>query len=109
MTDAKSPQPDASTLELATALLAEVRENGALARWLRGAVHLHPDTTPTALAADILHGAAEIALFLYGDEKHRKKVYRLIESGKLPHFRLGANICSRRSVLRQWIERQEEQ
>ncbi|WP_346296433.1 DNA-binding protein [Rhodopseudomonas sp. P1] len=59
------------------------------------------------LAGDILSGANEIAEFLYGDRKHRRKVYNLVEADCLPVFRLGANICARRSVLLAWIEKQE--
>ena len=61
------------------------------------------------LAGDILHGADQIAAFLYGDKTHRRKVYNLVETGRMPHFRLGANICARRSALLRWIETQEEQ
>jgi len=61
------------------------------------------------LAGDILAGANEIAEFLFGDRKHRRKVYNLVETARLPVFRLGANICARRSVLLAWIAEQEGQ
>jgi hypothetical protein len=60
------------------------------------------------LAGDILSGANEIAEFLFGDRKHRRKVYNLVETDCLPVFRLGANICARKSVILSWITRQEE-
>ncbi len=97
------PKPDARQLERLTAFLRLIPENGALDRLLRGAALLEdPPTTPAELASDILHGAGQVAHFLYGHEKHRRKVYRLAKAGKLPHFRLGWNICSRRSVLLEW-------
>jgi hypothetical protein len=62
----------------------------------------------SSLAGDILHGADGIAEFLYGDSKLRRKVYNLVETERLPHFRLGAAICARKSVLLAWIEQQEQ-
>jgi excisionase family DNA binding protein len=59
------------------------------------------------LGGDMLRGADEIAEYLYGDEKHRRKVYNLIETNRLPHFRLGSSLCARRSVLLDWITAQE--
>ncbi len=59
------------------------------------------------LSGDMLYGADGIAEFLFGDRKHRRKVYNLVETGQLPVFRLGANICARKSVLLDWIGRQE--
>jgi hypothetical protein len=59
------------------------------------------------LGDDILRGADEIAMFLYGDAGHRRKVYNLTQSDRLPHFRLGNTICARKSVLIGWIKAQE--
>jgi hypothetical protein len=59
------------------------------------------------LAGDILHGAEGVAEFLYGDRKLRRKVYNLAETERLPHFRLGATICARKSILLGWIADQE--
>jgi len=107
MADAPSP-PDASELERLAAFLRLIPEDGPLARLLKGAALLEtPLTTPAELASDILHGADQIAHFLYGDKKHRRRVYRLVETGKLPHFKLGASVCSRKSVLLKWIRNQE--
>ena len=65
-----------------------------------------PNPSPQ-IAGDILHGADGIAAFLYGDARYRRKVYNLIETGRLPHFRLGAGLCARKSVLLAWIQAQE--
>jgi hypothetical protein len=59
------------------------------------------------LAADLLRGADEIAEFIFGDRSHRRKVYYLAEYTRLPLFRLGSVLCARRSVLLDWIARQE--
>lgn len=62
--------------------------------------------TPT-LAPDLLRGADQIAAFLYGSTTERKKVYHLVQTARLPVFRLGCLLCARRSVLLAWIEEQE--
>ncbi len=64
---------------------------------------------PGAVGGDILHGADGIAAFLYGDPKLRRKVYNLVQKKRLPHFRLGAVICARKSVLLDWIKQQEDE
>ncbi len=61
----------------------------------------------STLADDLLHGAGQIASFLFGDPKERRKVYYLAEKSRFPHFRLGAILCARKSRLIQWIEEQE--
>jgi len=107
MTETHSP-PDARQLERLAAFLRLIPEDGPLARLLKGAAHLEsPATAPAELASDILHGAGAIAHFVYGDEKKRRKIYRLVAAGNLPHFRLGNTICSRRSVLLDRIKREE--
>lgn len=63
---------------------------------------------PPIGGGDILHGADGIAAFLYGDAKHRRKVYNLVQTNRLPHFRLGGMICARKSALINWIKNQEE-
>lgn len=60
------------------------------------------------LAGDILRGADQIAAFLFGNVKERRKVYHLAEKSNLPIFRLGAVICARKSTLWRWIEEQEK-
>lgn len=64
--------------------------------------------SPGSLAGDILYGADAIAEFLFGDKKQRRSVYHQAASGGIPHFRIGANICARKSVLINWIEAQEK-
>ena len=59
------------------------------------------------LADDLLHGADEIAKFLFGSKSGRRRVYYLAETSRLPVFRLGSVLCARRSVLVEWISRQE--
>ena len=56
---------------------------------------------------DLLRGADEIALFLFGAESARRKVYHLIATTRFPHFKLGSMICARKSVVIGWIEGQE--
>ena len=62
--------------------------------------------TFSAFAGDILYGADQIAEFLLGDETLRRKVYTLVETSRLPRFRLGQTICGRKSVLLNWIAAQ---
>jgi hypothetical protein len=64
-----------------------------------------PEVRP--LADDILRGAEEIAAFLFGSTRQRRKVYHLAETSRMPCFRLGAVLCARRSTLLGWIEEQE--
>ncbi len=59
-------------------------------------------------AVDMLRGAEEIALYLYGDREQRRKIYHLVATSHLPIFKLGSMICARRSVLIKWVENQEE-
>jgi hypothetical protein len=99
-----SPPKEDDITQSAAELLRELRKDGSLAELLKGAAHQIVTKSGTALASDMLYGAAEIADFLYGPGKTKKrKVYRLIKAGHLPHFRLGAGLCARRSVLIRWI------
>ena len=59
------------------------------------------------LADDILLGANQIAEFLFGDRRARRKVYHLVENSCLPIFRCGFVLCARKTVLMTWIEEQE--
>ena len=64
---------------------------------------------PPSLGDDLLRGADAIAEFLFGDRTQRRKVYYLTGEAtvRMPHFRLGAIICARRSTLLRWIENHE--
>ncbi len=66
------------------------------------------EVCPT-LAEDLLRGADDIALFVFGDVKQRRKVYYYASEAKvrMPTFRMGNVICARKSKLIEWIERQE--
>ena len=66
-----------------------------------------PNPAAKELADDLLHGADEIAEFIFGKRGSRRKVYYLSECARLPVFRLGTMLCARRSVLMGWIEGQE--
>ncbi len=65
--------------------------------------------TEVTLGDDLLRGADEIARFLFGDVKHRRKVYYLTgEAPKgMPHFKMGSVICARKSTILNWIVQQE--
>jgi hypothetical protein len=56
---------------------------------------------------DLLYGAQQLAEFLYGDPTVHFRIYKLIDKGVLPHFRLGGTICARKSTLMAWVADQE--
>jgi hypothetical protein len=62
-----------------------------------------------SLADDLLHGADEIARFIYGsaDEPNRRRVYYAAERHGLPIFKLGGVVSARKSTILKWIEMQE--
>ena len=62
----------------------------------------------TPFADDILTGATEIAQFLFGDPNERRRVFYLVETARLPIFRMGSTICMRRSTWFQWVKDQEK-
>ena len=66
------------------------------------------DACPS-LADDLLHGAEAIAVFVFGNVRHRRKVYYYASDAKvrMPVFRIGNVICARKSKLIEWIEAQE--
>lgn len=55
------------------------------------------------VAKDRLQGVDEIADFLFGDARQRRKIYHLAETSRVPVFRLGGKLCARPSVLMAWI------
>ena len=65
------------------------------------------DASNVEFSKDLLHGAAAIAEFLFGDRKYRRKVFYLAERSKLPIFRLRSQLCARKSSLLKFIEEQE--
>ncbi len=52
---------------------------------------------------DLLHGVRAISEVLGLTER---QTYHLIRDGRVPVFKLGGTVCSRRSVLRGWLEQQ---
>ncbi|MDX7950490.1 helix-turn-helix domain-containing protein [Lichenihabitans sp. Uapishka_5] len=54
----------------------------------------------TVPAGDILYGAPRIARHLGITER---QVYTLVEAGRLPHWREGKAILSRRATLSDWV------
>ena len=73
------------------------------------------NATGLPLADDLLHGADEIARFVYGasaDEKaaesNRRRVYHASDRHGLPAFKLGGTLTARRSTILKWIESQEQ-
>jgi hypothetical protein len=107
MDDANPPSSKASTPETLAELLTRLRPGDLVALLESAACKIAAASSAPPPGSDILRGAAEIAEFLYGDRQHRRKVYNLVERGLLPHFKLGAAICSRKSVLLEWIAAQE--
>ncbi len=63
---------------------------------------------PNNLPEDLLRGADAIADFLFGDPSKRRQVYHLTQTGQLPIFKLGGNLCARRSTLLACIKKKEE-
>ena len=68
-----------------------------------------PAPSQPNLGDDLLRGADEIAEFVFGDARHRRRIYYLtgVATRGLPYFKLGNVICARRSTLMRWIEEQE--
>jgi hypothetical protein len=65
------------------------------------------DSDP-ALADDLLIGAEQIAQFVFGDRKMRRRIYHLLSSSRMPHARLGGRLCVRKSAILQWLIAQEQ-
>jgi hypothetical protein len=61
------------------------------------------------LADDLLRGANEIAMFIYGTDQDAdcRRVYHAASKHGLPTFKLGGVICARKSTILAWIEDQE--
>ncbi|MGA7329507.1 MAG: DNA-binding protein [Rhodomicrobium sp.] len=60
-------------------------------------------------AKDLLRGAQAIAEYTFGsaETKYRRKVYHLSATGQLPTFRMGNELCMRKSTLLRKVESRE--
>jgi hypothetical protein len=59
------------------------------------------------IAGDLLIGAGKVAHFLFGSTRRRRAVYYLFETGSLPVFKLGGQLCARKSTLIEFIKSRE--
>ncbi len=57
---------------------------------------------------DLLRGASAIAEFIFGDAGQRRKIFHLAATSQLPTFKMGSMICARKSILLDWIAKQEK-
>jgi hypothetical protein len=69
-------------------------------------------TAAATTELDLLHGAAAIAAFLFGDDPGgRRKVYLLTADTPtrdfIPVFKMGGILCARKSTLLSWIAARE--
>jgi hypothetical protein len=55
----------------------------------------------------IIRGADAIAEYIFGDRRHRRKIYYLAECSKIPIWRLGSTLCLRPATYESWIRDQE--
>ena len=62
--------------------------------------------TTDKISDDLLRGAAEIADYT---GLPRRRVYRLTERKQMPVFRLGSELCARKSTLLRWLDSLEAQ
>ena len=60
------------------------------------------------LANDLLRGADEIAEFIFGSRRFRRKIYHLAATSNIPFCKIGSMIHARKSVLLKWIKDQED-
>lgn len=67
-----------------------------------------PPEGQDSLADDILEGADVIAAFMWGSASKRRKVYHLMETSRLPLFKIGNVWCARKSRLKEYIREQED-
>ena len=61
------------------------------------------DSSAESAISDLLYGVPAIAAFLGFRERQAR---HHIEEGRIPTFRMGSIICSRRSVLNAWLDNQ---
>lgn len=107
MNEADLPIPENVATNSAGNQTGHPGQDAGLATVLEGAAHLSSAKHSPPLADDILHGAEEIAEFIFGERKSRRKIYHHLERGHIPFFKIGNNVCTRKSVLLEWIEEQE--
>lgn len=60
------------------------------------------------IANDLIVGADEIALFLFGDRSKRRTVYHLAETSNMPFHKMGSKLSLRKSSYLSWVEEQEQ-
>jgi hypothetical protein len=73
---------------------------------------MDPNTVPNEKPLDegderIIRGADAIAEYIFGDRRHRRKIYYLAECSKIPIWRLGSTLCLRPATYESWIKAQE--
>lgn len=73
-----------------------------------------PDQTPGTIGEDLMRGADEIRVFLFGEtaqdkqaEADTRAVYHLATKGELGLFKLGGVLCGRKSTILAAIEHKE--
>jgi hypothetical protein len=65
------------------------------------------EASPIEVDDRIIRGADAIAEYIFGDRRHRRKVYYLAECSKLPIWRLGSTLCLRPATYEKFIKDQE--
>lgn len=72
----------------------------------RDKIRNNADNSPPRLGDDLLRGASEIAHELGENER---RIHHLIRTRRIPFFKLGGKLYSRRSVLRKFIKQLEKE
>jgi predicted DNA-binding transcriptional regulator AlpA len=62
-------------------------------------------TDTTEIQPDLLYGVPAIARFL---GIKQRSAYHLIETGRIPHFKIGKTVAARRSKITAALERLED-
>ena len=72
---------------------------------------MNDNSTNSAISDDLLFGAGKIAEFLFGDMKHRPRIYHLTNGAAngIPYFKIGQITCASKRAILRWITEQEEQ
>ena len=61
-----------------------------------------------SFADDTVFGASNIAFLLWGDRKMARRVYYLFEKTNFPGWKLASRIAVRKSVIKEWVQSQEQ-